>query len=72
MQTPLIGVYVGKPQKLADGRRSAMNKLPVTGAVALTEAGLAGDKVADGRFHGGPVICTGKKWGDVRAYFFQQ
>lgn len=52
--TPLIGIYTGRPQKLMDGRRSAMNKLPVRGTVALTETGLEGDKVADGRFHGGP------------------
>ncbi len=54
MLTPLLGIYVGRPQKLPDGRRSAMNKRPVTGPVRLSETGLDGDKVADGRFHGGP------------------
>lgn len=51
--TPLVGIYVGRPKKLADGRRSAMNKSAVAGAVRLSETGLEGDKVADGRFHGG-------------------
>lgn len=51
---PVLGIYIGRPQKLLDGRRSAMNKTAVSGPVQLSETGLEGDKVADGRFHGGP------------------
>lgn len=55
MRSALVeGVYVGKPARLPDGRRSAIQKHAVSGAVLLGETGLDGDRVADTRFHGGP------------------
>jgi MOSC domain-containing protein YiiM len=55
----LISIQVGTPRRWAipgeDGTfTSAIAKQPVTGPVALTATGLAGDAVADTRAHGGP------------------
>ena len=53
----LISVNVGKAQQvLWRGRtvRTAIFKLPVDGPVEVRELGLAGDRQADLRVHGGP------------------
>lgn len=48
-------VFVGAVAVLAgDGRSSAIVKAAVSGAVQLTDAGLAGDTHADLQAHGGP------------------
>lgn len=55
--TPLLGVYVGRPAKLPDGRRSSIVKQRVQGPLQLTLTGLDGDKVADARIHGGAEMA---------------
>lgn len=57
MQTPVLGLYVGRPKSLPDGRRSAIVKAAVSGPLRLGETGLDGDKVADARVHGGPEMA---------------
>lgn len=54
MKTLVTGVYVGRPSRLQDGRRSAIVKSSVVGPLMLGVEGLEGDAVADRRFHGGP------------------
>jgi len=56
--TPLLGVYVGRPSRLPDGRRSAIIKQRVESPLQLTLTGLQGDKVADARIHGGPEMAV--------------
>ena len=53
----LLGVYVGRPSKLPDGRRSSIVKQRVSAPLQLTLTGLDGDKVADARIHGGPEMA---------------
>ncbi|MES2682790.1 MAG: MOSC domain-containing protein [Pseudomonadota bacterium] len=55
--TALLGVYVGRPSKLPDGRRSSIVKQRVQGPLQLSLTGLTGDKVADARIHGGPEMA---------------
>ncbi len=52
----LISLNVGRPTLLAvEGRTlsTAINRRPAQGPVTLTRDGLAGDRVADARYHGG-------------------
>ena len=58
----VMSVNVGRPALLSHGGRrysSAINRRRVEGAIELTEAGLAGDRVADAENHGGPdkALC---------------
>lgn len=46
-------VRCGKAKAFARGSRSAIDKQPQGGAVAVGQAGLAGDEVGDARVHGG-------------------
>ncbi len=55
---PPLGVYVGRPAKLPDGRRSSIVKQRVNTPLQLTFTGLEGDKVADARIHGGPEMAV--------------
>ena len=43
----------GQPENFARGQKSAINKQPISGKIAVTPTGLAGDEVGDPRFHGG-------------------
>lgn len=52
-QFPIEGVYIGQPSLLADGRRSSIVKHAHDQPLWLSVQGLAGDKVADKRVHGG-------------------
>jgi MOSC domain-containing protein YiiM len=52
----VISVNVGKPREAAWAGigRTSIDKQPVTGPVAVSRLGLAGDQVSDTRYHGGP------------------
>ncbi len=55
MKIPVSGLFVGPVQPMpGDGRPTAIFKQPVSGGVAITFDGLAGDAQADLRVHGGP------------------
>jgi len=60
MQAALLkGIFVGEPAPLgAGGTLSAFVKRPVEGAVDVTIGGLAGDRQADLRVHGGPDMAV--------------
>jgi len=52
---PLLGVRAGRVATLGpDSLASAIAKQPVTGRVAVSRNGLAGDEQADRQHHGGP------------------
>ncbi|NMG77390.1 MOSC domain-containing protein [Aromatoleum diolicum] len=54
MHTPIDHVFVGTLRPLPpEGQRTGMFKLPVDGPVTVTAEGLAGDRQADRRYHGG-------------------
>ena len=46
-------IRIGQPENFARGQKSAINKQPISGKIAVTPTGLAGDGVGDPRFHGG-------------------
>mgnify|MGYP002755154533 CR=1 FL=1 len=46
-------IRIGQPENFARNQQSAINKQPVSGKIAVTPSGLAGDSVGDPRFHGG-------------------
>ncbi|WP_370249562.1 MOSC domain-containing protein [Nocardioides sp.] len=52
----IVSVNLGTPQQVDWIRsgRTAIDRRPVTGPVAVGPLGLAGDEVANRRFHGGP------------------
>lgn len=51
----VLAVQVGRARDFGPGgRRSAIDKAPVDGAVRVTPTGLDGDEQADTRHHGGP------------------
>ena len=57
MSATVLSVNVGSPETGPwTGRvgRTAINKDPVTGPVAVRRDGLAGDSICDRRYHGGP------------------
>lgn len=60
MNGQLISVQVGQPKTFPAEAphfkqwRSAIGRLPVSGAVYLGEGGLEGDRVSDPKSHGGP------------------
>lgn len=60
MQNALLkGIFVGEPAPFgAGGTLSAFVKRPVEGAVDLGAGGLAGDRQADLRVHGGPDMAV--------------
>ncbi len=60
MQAALLkGIFVGEPAPLgAGGTPSAFVKRPVEGAVDVGAGGLAGDRQADLRVHGGPDMAV--------------
>lgn len=49
---------VGRPAVLAGGKRSAIAKQPVGGAVQVSTLGLDGDTQVDKRHHGGPEMAV--------------
>jgi MOSC domain-containing protein YiiM len=57
-EVTVAGVYVGTPTRLPDGRRSGIIKHAQALPLWLSATGLAGDKVADPRFHGGPEMAV--------------
>lgn len=54
MSAQLLTVNVVHELIRGPTRWTAIDKRPVTGAVAVTELGLAGDEQCDTRYHGGP------------------
>ena len=57
MTARILSIQVGLPRQRRDGElvwRSAIDKRPAAGSVALSAEGLAQDGVADRRYHGGP------------------
>ena len=56
--TEILGVYVGRPARLPDGRRSSIVKQRVSAPLHLGLTGLQGDQVADPRIHGGPEMAV--------------
>ena len=54
MSGRLVAVNVVHEVVRGPVRWTAIDKRPVTGAVAVGELGLAGDKQCDSRYHGGP------------------
>lgn len=54
MDTRIDQIFIGALQPLPpEGQLTGMYKLPVHGPVAVTPEGLAGDRQADRRYHGG-------------------
>ena len=58
-------IFVGEPKNITDERGtwlSAIYRSRVEGAIELLDGGLAGDRVADTKHHGGPgqavCVCT--------------
>lgn len=58
MQYP-VDVFIGTVREYAGSRPSAIGKAQVEGALSLTSRGLAGDKQAEKKIHGGPdrALC---------------
>ncbi len=54
LPTAVLGLYAGGVAPLGAGRPSAIVKRALSGEVALSALGLAGDAQADRRLHGGP------------------
>lgn len=59
----LLSVNTARPRLIAHRGKSfssAINKQPQAGPVAVSETGVAGDKCADTRHHGGPLqaVCV--------------
>ncbi|MCC5875528.1 MAG: MOSC domain-containing protein [Candidatus Sumerlaeia bacterium] len=58
----ILSVHVGKAAELRGkpGKKSAIDKRPVQGAVALGRFGFEGDVQVDRRYHGGPfkAVCA--------------
>lgn len=59
----IIALSIGRPRLVSHAGRTfntAINRKPVDHPLALTPDGLAGDRVADQRHHGGPeqVLCV--------------
>lgn len=55
MHTPIDHVFIGTLRPLPpEGQLTGMFKQAVDGPVAVTAEGLAGDRQADRRYHGGP------------------
>lgn len=58
MQYP-VDVFIGKVREYEGSRPSAIAKVQVEGELSLTSRGLAGDKQAEKKIHGGPdrALC---------------
>lgn len=54
-QARLLDIFLGQPEHRWEGKApSAIRKVVASGAVAVTETGLNGDRQADTEVHGGP------------------
>lgn len=54
----VAALMTGRSALLPGGKRSAIGKHPVNGAVRIGRLGLAGDMQVDGRHHGGPDMAV--------------
>ncbi|WP_240782180.1 MOSC domain-containing protein [Qipengyuania sediminis] len=54
----VAALMTGRIARLPGGKRSAIAKHPVAGPVAVTRLGLAGDRQANRRHHGGPEMVV--------------
>ena len=56
--TSLSALCIGQPKPFRGEDTSAIDKHPVDGRVAIRSLGLAGDAVADPKYHGGPEMAV--------------
>ena len=56
--TSLSALCIGQPKPFRGEETSAIDKHPVDGRVAIRSLGLAGDAVADPKYHGGPEMAV--------------
>ena len=54
----VTSLMTGRIATLPGGKRTAIGKHPISGPVAITRLGLAGDQQADKRHHGGPEMAV--------------
>lgn len=66
---PVRAVNLGRAQPFRGEEASAIGKSPVTGPVAVTALGLAGDEQADRVHHGGPDMAVHHYPRDHYAYW---
>jgi MOSC domain-containing protein YiiM len=65
-------LLTGTAKRFRDEEKSAIGKLPVSGAIEITTLGLVGDQQADPKHHGGPHMAVHHYPRDHHTYWREQ